>query len=88
MSWSEPPPIEKLNWLIHLQHVRGETAQCKELIKIEISKTNGKSEYAYYKDGVILYEEGKTQEALESFQICHRLNPENVINIKEIAKCL
>lgn len=86
--WSEPPPMEKLNWLIHLQHVRGETDLCKELIKLEITKTNGKNEYAHYKDGIILYEEGNIQEALESFQLCHKLNPENVINIKEIAKCL
>lgn len=86
--WSEPPAIEKLNWLIHLQHVRGETNLCKELIKLELIKTNGKNEYAHYKDGIILCEEGKIQDALESFQLCHKLNPENVINIKEIAKCL
>lgn len=45
----EPDPLEKLNWLIHLLHVRGETAKCKELIKNEIIKTKGKHEYAYFK---------------------------------------
>lgn len=88
MAWAEPTPLEKLNWLIHIQHVRGETEACKELIKEEIRKSSGRNEFAYFKEGVILREEGKTQEALEAFQICHKQNSENVENVKEIAKCL
>ncbi|XP_063905055.1 Bardet-Biedl syndrome 4 protein [Zophobas morio] len=88
MSWPEPNPLEKLNWLIHLQHVRGETQQCKELIKSEIKKSGGRNEFAYFKQGMILREEGKIQEALESFQICMKLNPEHADNIKEVGKCL
>ncbi|KAF2902241.1 hypothetical protein ILUMI_03958, partial [Ignelater luminosus] len=84
----EPDALEKLNWLIHLYHVRGEIVKCKELIKNEINKSGGKHEYAYFKQGIILREEGKIQEALESFQICHKLNSDNTDNIKEVAKCL
>lgn len=47
--WPEPSPIEKLNWLIHLQHIRGETESCKELIKSEITNTSRNSEYAFFK---------------------------------------
>lgn len=103
------PPLEKLNWLIHLQHVRGENGACKELINREIAKSNSRNEYAYYKkvnqfnvrntevlfyfiflpiQGTILCEEGKVQEALETFQICLKLNPENTDNLKAIGKCL
>ncbi|KAF7286922.1 hypothetical protein GWI33_003189 [Rhynchophorus ferrugineus] len=84
----EPIPIEKLNWLIHLQHIRGETEFCKKLIASELNRSNGKNEYAFYKQGIILKEEGKIQDALETFQKCLKLNPKSVVIMKEIAKCL
>ncbi|EFA07311.1 Bardet-Biedl syndrome 4 protein homolog-like Protein [Tribolium castaneum] len=84
----EPNPLEKLNWLIHFQHVRGEIVQCKNLIKNEIKRSGGRNEFAYFKQGIILREEGKTQEALESFQTCMKLNPENADAIKQVGKCL
>ncbi|KAK5647586.1 hypothetical protein RI129_002478 [Pyrocoelia pectoralis] len=84
----EPSPLEQLNWLIHLQYVRGEVTKCKELIRRQIKKSNGKHEYAFFKQGVMLREDDKIQEALESFQMCHRLNCDNADNIKEVAKCL
>lgn len=49
MPWSNQAPLEKLNWLIHLQHVRRESGACKELIKREITKSNGRNEYAFFK---------------------------------------
>lgn len=85
---TEPVPVERLNWLIHMQHVRGEINSCKELIKAEVKSNAPKNEYAYFKQGTILRQEGKVQEALDSFQVCLKLNPENVDNIKEVAKCL
>lgn len=45
----EFPPMEKLNWLIHLQHVRGEISSCKELINEEIARSYGKNQYALFK---------------------------------------
>ncbi|KAK4885296.1 hypothetical protein RN001_001567 [Aquatica leii] len=87
-TFFEPRPLEQLNWLIHLQYARGEITKCKELIKSEIKKSNGKHEYAFFKQGVILREEGKIQQALVSFQVCHKLNSDNPDNIKEVAKCL
>ncbi|CAH1365097.1 unnamed protein product [Tenebrio molitor] len=88
MPWPEPNPSEKLNWLLHLQHVRGETEQCKESIKNEIKRSGGRNEFACFKQGIILREEGRIQEALESFQVCMKLNPENSENIKEVGRCL
>lgn len=43
------PPLERLNWLIHLHHVQGEIGACKELIRREIDKSNGRNEYAFFK---------------------------------------
>ncbi|KAK9746256.1 hypothetical protein QE152_g6236 [Popillia japonica] len=88
MLCNEPASVDRLNWLLYIQHVRGEVTSCKQLIKDEIAKSNGKNEYAFYKEGIILREEGKIQEALEAFQTCHKLNSGNVDNVKEIAKCL
>lgn len=48
VAWTEPPPIEKLNWLIHLTHARGDIASCKNLINEEIQRSFGRNEYAYY----------------------------------------
>ncbi|KAL1502259.1 hypothetical protein ABEB36_007425 [Hypothenemus hampei] len=84
----EPAPMEKFNWLIHLQHVRGEIGACKELIKEEIARNQGKHEYVYFKQGIIAKEEGNLQEALEIFQKCLKLNLNNHRILKEVAKCL
>nr|CAI5864793.1 unnamed protein product [Callosobruchus analis] len=80
--------LERYNWLMHMFHVNGEIARCKELMRKEIERSNGKNEFAFYKQGEILKEEGKLQEALESFQTCLKLNPGSVDNMKEVAKCL
>lgn len=41
--------MEKLNWLIHLQHIRGEIGVCKSLINSEITRSQGKNEYVFFK---------------------------------------
>ncbi|ENN79463.1 hypothetical protein YQE_04107, partial [Dendroctonus ponderosae] len=84
----EFPPMEKLNWLIHLQHVRGEIASCKELINGEMARSHGKNEYAFFKQGVILKSQGNIQEALDTFQKCLKLNQKNANILKEVASCL
>lgn len=50
ISWTEPNSMEKFNWLLHLQHVRGETEACKTLIKEGIATSKGKNEYVYFKE--------------------------------------
>ncbi|KAJ8925989.1 hypothetical protein NQ315_009844 [Exocentrus adspersus] len=87
-SIPEPAPFEKFNWLIHLQHVRGETDACKELIRKELDRCYGKHEYALHKQGIILREEGNLQESIASFQKCLKLNAGNAENFKEMGKSL
>ncbi|XP_044745567.1 Bardet-Biedl syndrome 4 protein [Coccinella septempunctata] len=88
VRYSEPAPFEKLNWLIHLLHVRGDTGACRELIEDEIDNTGGRNEFLYYKKGLLLRNEGRISEALEAFQICLRISPDNPDNIMEIGSCL
>ncbi|XP_056640273.1 Bardet-Biedl syndrome 4 protein [Diorhabda sublineata] len=80
--------LDKFNWLIHLQHVTGGIQTCKFLISKEIERSKGRNEFALFKQGEIFCEEEKFQEALESFQACLRLNPNNADYLKEVAKCL
>ncbi|KAJ8979161.1 hypothetical protein NQ317_006353 [Molorchus minor] len=42
-------PMHMYDWLIHLQHVRGETKACMQLIKRELERSNGRNEFALYK---------------------------------------
>ncbi|KAJ9577928.1 hypothetical protein L9F63_025210, partial [Diploptera punctata] len=82
------PLLENRNWLIHLHYSRREFGICKILIQEELEKSNGMCEYATYIQGLILRHEGKIQESLEYFQMCHTLNPRNVNNIKQVARSL
>ncbi|XP_075215083.1 Bardet-Biedl syndrome 4 isoform X2 [Lycorma delicatula] len=85
---SEFPPVESRNWLIHSRYVRKEYEICKLLIADELEKSNGYNEYANYVLGLILRQEGKIQDSLEYFQKCHTLNPQNVENVKQVARSL
>lgn len=49
-SIPEPPSFDRYNWLIHLQHVRGETEACKKFIKKELERSHGYNEFAWYKE--------------------------------------
>ncbi|PSN53755.1 Bardet-Biedl syndrome 4 protein [Blattella germanica] len=84
----ELPLLENRNWLIHLHYTRHEFGICKILIQEELERSNGMCEYATYIQGLILRHEGKIQESLEYFQMCHTLNPNNVNNIKQVARSL
>ncbi|KAE8743545.1 hypothetical protein FOCC_FOCC010870 [Frankliniella occidentalis] len=80
--------VEGRNWLLHRHFTRKEFGICKILIQEELERTRGKHEFANYIQGLILCHEGKIQESLECFQICHSLNPKNVDNIKQVARSL
>ena len=41
-----------------------------------------------YSQGLVLRQEGKIQESLECFRMCHNLNPKSVDNIKQVARSL
>ncbi|XP_034237387.1 Bardet-Biedl syndrome 4 protein homolog isoform X1 [Thrips palmi] len=80
--------VEGRNWLLHRHYSRKEFGICKILVQEELERTRGKHEYANYIQGLILRHEGKIQESLECFQICHSLNQRNVDNIKQVARSL
>ncbi|CAF0853209.1 unnamed protein product [Brachionus calyciflorus] len=82
------PSLEGLNWLLHLYYVRKDFKACKDLIKEQMTLTNGMCEYALYVHALIMRQEGRIQESLELFQSCSVLNPANVLNLKQVARSL
>lgn len=45
------PSLEGLNWLLHLYYIRKDFKACKDLIKEQLTLTNGSCEYALYVHG-------------------------------------
>ncbi|XP_021092623.1 Bardet-Biedl syndrome 4 protein isoform X2 [Heterocephalus glaber] len=84
----EEPILEKLNWLIHLHYIRKDYEACKTVIKEQLQETQGLCEYAIYVQALILRLEGNIQESLELFQTCAILSPQNVDNLKQVARSL
>ncbi|KAJ1523990.1 hypothetical protein ONE63_010534 [Megalurothrips usitatus] len=80
--------VESRNWLLHRHFTRKEFGICKILIQEELERTRGKHEYANYIQGLILRQEGKIQESLDCFQMCHSLDLKNVDYIKQVARSL
>ncbi|XP_067871742.1 Bardet-Biedl syndrome 4 protein isoform X1 [Heterodontus francisci] len=84
----ELPILERRNWLIHLHYIRKDYETCKAIIKEQLQETQGMCEYAVYVQALIFRLEGKIQESLELFQTCAILNPQNVDNLKQVARSL
>ncbi|XP_072408887.1 Bardet-Biedl syndrome 4 protein isoform X1 [Chiloscyllium punctatum] len=84
----ELPIFERRNWLIHLHYIRKDYETCKAIIKEQLHETHGMCEYAVYVQALIFRLEGKIQESLELFQTCAILNPQNVDNLKQVARSL
>lgn len=78
---------EKMNWFIHVQYTRNEIDECQELIKGCIDK-KFENEFLFYKQGIIYQERGQYQQALESFQMALKLNPDGLDNYIQIGNCL
>ncbi len=45
------PSLDGLNWLLHLHYTRKDFKACKEIIKEQLSSSNGMCEYALYVHG-------------------------------------
>uniref|UniRef100_A0A4W3I1V9 Bardet-Biedl syndrome 4 n=1 Tax=Callorhinchus milii TaxID=7868 RepID=A0A4W3I1V9_CALMI len=85
---AELPILERRNWLIHLHYIRKDYETCKTIIKEQLQETQGMCEYAIYVQALIFRLEGKIQESLELFQTCAILNPQNLDNLKQVARSL
>ena len=81
-------PFERRNWLIHQFYVKKDFEKCKAVIKARLEESSGLCEYALYVQGLISRVEGKIQESLEMFQTCCFLSPNNVGNLKQVARSL
>ncbi|XP_055318142.1 Bardet-Biedl syndrome 4 protein homolog [Sitodiplosis mosellana] len=79
--------IPNLNWLIHMAFARQDYKYCNEAIEYQFSETYD-HEYLYYVKGLIARIEGNLQESLLYLQKAIEFNPNNLDNLKEIAKTL
>ncbi|XP_037078400.1 Bardet-Biedl syndrome 4 protein-like [Pollicipes pollicipes] len=80
--------VERRNWMIHIHYVRKEFDTCRALVKEQLQETGDMCEYASYVQGLILRSEGKIQQSFEMFQQCRELNPQNVDNLRQMARSL
>ena len=84
----ERVPMDRWNWLLHTHYTRHDSESCRALIARLEQETNGLCEYAHYVRGLILREEGRVQESVDSFQQCVLLNPNSMDNLKQVARSL
>ncbi|XP_065065030.1 Bardet-Biedl syndrome 4 protein-like [Rhopilema esculentum] len=84
----ELPVFERRNWLIHLHYTMKEYDKCKALIAEQLFETGDACEYALFVQALILREEGNIQSSLELFQKTTQLDPQNVSNLKQVARSL
>ncbi|XP_064398585.1 Bardet-Biedl syndrome 4 protein-like [Halichondria panicea] len=84
----EIPLYERKNWLIHLHYIRKDFDTCKVLIGELLEETDEMCEYAIYILGLIHRQEGNIQASLELFQKAVRLNPNNALSVKQVARSL
>eukprot|EP00794_Sanderia_malayensis_P018662 gene18662-20544_t len=82
------PVLERRNWLIHMHYAMKEYDKCKALISEQINESGDMCEYALFVRGLILREEGDIQGSLTLFQKTTQLNPQNVANLKQVARSL
>ena len=79
---------QKRNYLIHLLYVRKEFDECLLLIEDTLKQVNQLAEYPLFVKGHIYRQRGKITESLTLFQKAASLNPQNVENLKQVARSL
>mmetsp|Transcript_3896 Transcript_3896/g.7182 ORF Transcript_3896/g.7182 Transcript_3896/m.7182 type:complete len:509 (+) Transcript_3896:138-1664(+) len=79
------------NWLIHKLYVRRQFDACLREIEERIQNcgpAKGSCEFALYVKALILRHQGKIEESLNLFQLTTKINPQNIANIKQVARSL
>jgi len=61
---------------------------CLQLIESQLYSTRGQCEFAIYVKGLIQRNQGHISESLELFQASTALNPNNISNLKQVARSL
>ncbi|GMI43314.1 hypothetical protein TrCOL_g6047 [Triparma columacea] len=79
---------ERRNWYIHMCYVRQDYAECLKVVEEELQACNGLCEYPIYVKALIMRHQGKIKESLKFFQAATCLSPHNVLNLKQVARCL
>jgi len=81
----------EINWLVNRLFVRREFKPCLDIIEKQIRMCDGAKgscEYALYVKGLILRNQGKIEDSLQLFRLTTTINPQNIQNIKQVARSL
>ncbi|GAB5367818.1 hypothetical protein AAMO2058_001264100 [Amorphochlora amoebiformis] len=81
----------QLNWKINRLFIRKEFEVCLKIIEDHIQRcggAKGSCEFALYVKGLILRHQGKIEDSLQIFRLVTELNPQNIRNIKQVARSL
>ncbi|OUM64491.1 hypothetical protein PIROE2DRAFT_8727 [Piromyces sp. E2] len=78
------------NQIWHLYHlyVTKQHQECMEIIDEILVATNNHSKYPLYLKALILRQNGEIEESLEILRMVERLDPTNIVNIKQIGRSL
>jgi len=79
---------DRLNWKIYELYVSHQTDACSQLIESQLYNSRGQCEYAIFVKGLIARNAGNIAESLELFQASTALNPNNISNLKQVARSL
>ena len=79
------------NWVIQRMYVRREYKECLQHIERRVRAcggAKGSCEFALYIKALILRHQGKIDESLQLFRLVTTINPQNIRNIKQVARSL
>ena len=76
------------DWLLHVKYTRHEFKECLKMIEAQLKASQGLCEYPIYIKALIMRHEGRIQESLQLFQAVTCLNPQNIRNLKQVARSL
>lgn len=79
---------ERSNWAIHQLYVRKQFADCLKIIEKVLLETKGQCEYPIYVKALIMRQRGQIQQSLQLFQAATCMNPNNVLNLKQVGRSL
>jgi len=80
--------LDRLNWKIYELYVSNQSELCSQLIEQQLYDSHGQCEFAIFVKGLRERNVGNISESLELFQASTALNPNNINNLKQVARSL
>ncbi|ORX77475.1 Bardet-Biedl syndrome protein 4 [Anaeromyces robustus] len=75
-------------WLLYHLYVTKQHEECLDIINNVLKETNNHSKYPLYIKALILRQNGDIEGSLEILRMVEKLDPTNIVNIKQIGRSL